>query len=182
MCAARASDTAPGSGTSRSLSPFGRPNHRRPLMFLSWRTTRTRRGRKSTASTARPKISPPRRPRPAPQSTTACHREASPARSAPICAAVHGTIFRFGWRGIRTDPALHGFRVIRPSSTAAFRIVDRVIATWLAPAADMGSAVRNCWTMDGRWSSCESSTEPSPGRMCSLSWRRICSPRLESSG
>jgi len=89
-------------------------------------------------------ISPWRSPSPAPQSAIACHPAGNLARSASICAEVQGTIFRFGWRGIRTDPALHGLRVIRPSSAAAFRIVDSVIATWLAPPPPSGRLLKNC--------------------------------------
>lgn len=58
MCARSVSATGPGSGTSRSLPPFGGANTALLRLSLSCWTTWSVSESKSTASTATPRISP----------------------------------------------------------------------------------------------------------------------------
>ena len=153
MCADSASATGPGSGTSRSRPPFGDANHQRPPCGFTWRRTCTARRRKSTSSGPIPNVSPWRKPSPAPQSTIACHRGGSAARTAATSPPVHGVTLRRTGRGRFTDAERHGFRSISPSSTAAASTALRVMNTWPAvPGASFSDAM-NWPTMDGRCAS-----------------------------
>lgn len=71
MCARKASATGTGSGTSRSLPTFGEANMALLRLSLSYCTTCTVPASKSIESTAIPRISPCRKPHPAPRSTVA---------------------------------------------------------------------------------------------------------------
>ena len=101
----------------------------------------------------RPKISPWRRPRPIPRSTTILNLSGRASRTAMTLIPSHGIARRRSSRGARTDRALHGFFEMSPSSTAAEKTVETLVKT-------------ECWEFDeARLSPC-SQLRMADGSVC----------------
>jgi hypothetical protein len=75
-----------------------------------------------------------------------------PGQGFPDCcdrSTVKGTTLRSGFTGRRTDPAEHGFFLIRSSSTAALKMVDTLVKIVRAYAGAIVKPRIHACTVDG---------------------------------